>query len=199
MPAQSLVLARNDFESIIDDMAAHFKSDSRAQSYSTESKVLNELYGGLEPVSLAVSSLSDSGNDQVISKFTGDCKADLNTDSAAFHSKTSDYTTALQSSQNQDEFSRRIDEMADKAKRDNASAIDRWREKAKQINKENPGAGNAILIAFESVCALANKVYSAIVDFFTSIVQSVVKWLANAWSSIKNFFSDVSHLISGWF
>ncbi|MCF1487613.1 hypothetical protein LZ838_09585 [Pseudomonas sp. AA27] len=199
MPAQNVAFARNDFESIIDDMASHFKSDRRAQSYSAESEGLRALYASLEPVSLAVGALSDSGSDQAVSRFTGDCKADLNADSAGFHGKTSEYTTALQSSQNQDEFSKRIDEMADKAKRDNAAAIDRWREKAKLIHQENPGAGKAILFAFESVCALANKVYSAIIDFFTSIVQSVAKWLANAWSSIKNFFTDVSRMISGWF
>ncbi|MEA3233249.1 hypothetical protein OP492_01090 [Pseudomonas mosselii] len=199
MSVQNLVLAHNDFESIIDDMAAYFKNDRRAQGYSAESKELNELYESLQPVSLAVSYVSDGGNDQVIDRFVGDCKADLNADSAGFHGKTSEYTKALESSHNQDDFSKRIDEMADKAKRDNAAVIDRWRDKAKKIYKENPEAGNAIVFAFQSVCSLANKVYSAIIDFFSSIIQSVAKWLANAWSSIKNFFSDVAHVISGWF
>lgn len=199
MSVQGAALTSNDFNSIIDDMASQFKSDRRLQSYSAESQRLNKLYESLEPVSLAVGYVSDGGDSQVVDNFVGDCKANLNSESAGFHSRTSDYTKALEASHNQDEFSKMIDEMADEAKRKTAATIDHWRDQAKELCKKNPEAAHGIIFAFQSLCSLANKVFSAIIDFFGSIIRSIVNWLVNAWTSIKNFFSDVSHLISGWF
>ena len=198
MLSQSTVLASDDFDSLIDDIANHFKGDRRGLGYRAGSDDLVALYEGLQPVSFAVTALSDSGDNQVVNDFVRECKTDLEADNKVFKDKTSEYTTALQSSRKEDDFDRRIDEMADKAKQDNAAAIDKWREKAKKLHKQFPAASNAIAFAFQSVCSLAGKIYTAIINFFSSIVENVAKWLENAWSSIKSFFSTLSNTISGW-
>ncbi|MDP9517742.1 hypothetical protein [Pseudomonas protegens] len=205
MQAKSSTLTQAEFDSVIDNVASFFKGDKggvdyRSLSYSATSGETHELYEKLGLVYVDITSSNNNEVAQVVGRLNSEFQKELSADSNGYHKDITECTNNLESTRNQDDFNKRIDDIAANAKAASAATIDKWKEKVKKYYKESSTLGqrvlDALMGAFAKACALAMKVYESIINFFTSIIANVVKWLEHAWASIKDFFSGISRMIS---
>ncbi|MGF6705629.1 hypothetical protein [Pseudomonas frederiksbergensis] len=98
-----------------------------------------------------------------------------------------------------DDFKKKMNEQREAAKKKSEQNIDKIYDQALAIGEKYPDTQNAILILMESIGNFFTELFDKISTFVLNVVKSVIEWLNNAWSSIKNFFGGVGSWISSWF
>lgn len=96
-------------------------------------------------------------------------------------------------------FKDELEKKRAQAKEQAAKNVDRIYDEALRIGEAHPEAQGAILGVLESVGTFFQALFDKIASFISKVVENIVKWVVDAWNSIKSTFNSITSWVSGWF
>ncbi|MBC2658457.1 hypothetical protein H7A76_23710 [Pseudomonas sp. MSSRFD41] len=133
MQATNSTMTHADFESVIGNIASFFKDDKygmshRSVNYRATSEEIDELCEKLDLVSVDNESTTEE-EVKAVKKLKDDCKNDLTVDIKHFNEGINKHTKSFESSKNQDDFKKRVHEIAESARVATNNMISHWEKK----------------------------------------------------------------------
>lgn len=128
-----------------------------------------------------------------------------------FHSSTTDFSNDQQTvltnnsqsytnDKNYNSFKEKMEANAAAAKQKSDAAIDRYTDDMITAGEQHPEHQDAIANTYSTVLNFFNNnVINKIADFAANIVSSIVQWVDQVFSKIKDFFTNAADEIGGFF
>ncbi len=189
-----------EFSTLMNEMREHHKSSlgqNTRRRFVPSTPKLQSYYNAPHPVIL-----SEEG-EQAIARLKLDSTGMGQGQSGEIQGGISTATEKLQDSGPSnpavEDFKKKMEEQREAAKKRSEENIDKIYDQAIAIGEKYPDTQNAILVLMDNIGKFFSELFDKIATFVMNVIHSVIEWLSNAWTSIKNFFGGVGSWISSWF
>lgn len=188
------------FKEILAEMREHslMRLDNSHLGSFVPSKKLYDYYKYLR--SLPVPTSNDDELDDAVHQLKDSGNQGATTTANDTQAGVTDATNTYQATQNPNDFHNKMEESRKKAPADSAKSINDSYDKGEKLGEKlPPDQQNVILTLMDTLNDGFHQVWDKIKSFIQDAVGAVMKWLAECWAKITEFFGDLGGVIASIF